>query len=290
MKGVLYRYEILEKIIEKYPNRKPNIKIIHHKENKGLGWARNTGLKQATGEYIIHIDSDDWCELDMISSLYNKATETDADIVACDYFINYENNQIYKKQNYTENVEKDSWNLWIGVLRPFCINKLIKKKIYVDNSIYPPAEISIIEDFWLMSRLFSVSKSIAYVSKALYHYWQKNTYSLTANFNEKSFKDMCWCFKSTEQFLKEKDLYQKYKEAFNTKKLNYILWLNNGKYERKLVNAICPESNKLKYIWKQPMVIMNFKTKFIYSFYFVYLGFVADILFRVKRIIKSVKR
>ncbi len=54
--------EILEKVIEKYPNRKSHLKIVHHKENKGLGSARNTGLEQATGNYILHIDSDDWCE------------------------------------------------------------------------------------------------------------------------------------------------------------------------------------------------------------------------------------
>ncbi len=73
--------QILEEVIEKYPNRKSNVKIIHYKANKGLGSARKTGLEQATGEYVLHIDSDDWVELDMVLCLYNKAIETDADIV-----------------------------------------------------------------------------------------------------------------------------------------------------------------------------------------------------------------
>ncbi len=280
--------EVLKKIIEKYPNRKPYIKILHHKENKGLGWARKTGLEKATGEYILHIDSDDWCELDMVSELYNKAKETDVDIVACDYFLNYENREVYKKQDYTENIEKDSWNLWIGVLRPYVWNKLIKRDLYLKNTIYPPIEINMPEDYWLTVRLFSVAKNINYVPKAFYHYWQENTNALTKNINKKSLEDMRWHTISTTEFLHQEGLYKKYKEAFHTKNLAYLIWLNNGKYDRKLINDTCPKVNKLKYIWKQPKVLMNFKMKIIYSFYFMHLGFVSDFLFKIKRIVKSI--
>lgn len=40
--------------------------ILHHEKNRGLAAARNTGLQAATGEYIIFIDSDDYCELTML--------------------------------------------------------------------------------------------------------------------------------------------------------------------------------------------------------------------------------
>ncbi len=256
---------ILEKIIEKYPNRKPHIKIIHHEENKGLGNARRTGLKEAKGEYIIHIDSDDWVELDIISSLYNKAKVTDADIVTCDYSVNFQNEEVYKKQNYTENVEQDVWNLWIGILRPYLCNKLVKRDLYINNAIYPPTEISIAEDYWLSVRLFSMVKKIAYVPKALCHYWLENPNSLTHNFNTKSFDDIRWCITSTTDFLHQKGLYKKYKEAFNTKKLSYLIWLNNGKYDRKLINSICSEANKLKYIWKQPYWNLDIKIEHSFS-------------------------
>ncbi len=252
---------ILQKVIEKYPNRKPNIKIIHHKENKGLGGARKTGLEDAVGDYILHIDSDDWVELNMVSELYTKAKETDADIVACDYFLSYKDKDIYKKQDYTENTEKDIWNLWIGVLRPYVWNKLIKRNLYIDYAIYPSIEISIIEDFWLMTRLFSVAKKIAYVAKAFLHYWQNNINALTKNMNEKYFRELEWLIKSTEKFLKEEGLYKKYIEAFNTKKLAYVLWFNNGQYDRKLINSICPNANKLKYIDQQPNWSPNKKGK-----------------------------
>ncbi len=258
---------ILERVIEKYPNRKPYVKIIHHKQNKGLGSARNTGLKQATGDYILHIDSDDWCELDMISSLYAKAKETDADIVACDYFLSYKEKDIYKKQDYTGNTEKDIWNLWIGLLRPYVWNKLVKRDLYVKNNIYPPIEISMIEDYWLMARLFSVTKNIAYVPKAFMHYWQENSNALTKTFNKKSFEDYRWLIATTTQFLKEKNLYKKYIDAFNTKKLAYVLWFNNGQYNRRVINSICPEANKLKYINQQPNWSIQKKKKYKLEFF-----------------------
>ena len=77
--------EILEQILSEYPQRKNQVKIIHHDTNQGLTGARNTALKYAQGEYIIHCDSDDWVDIKMYENMYNKAIETDADMVYCDY-------------------------------------------------------------------------------------------------------------------------------------------------------------------------------------------------------------
>ena len=56
------------------------IRVIH-KENGGLGFARNTGIEAATGEYIGFVDSDDFIEPTMYETLYTKATEYHADLV-----------------------------------------------------------------------------------------------------------------------------------------------------------------------------------------------------------------
>ncbi len=136
----------VEHILEKYPNRKPNVKIIHHEENRVLGWARKTGLEYATGEYILHIDSDDWCELDMVSSLYNKAKETDTDIVACDYFDSFKDKDIYKKQNYSVAIKEDLCKILSMELVPAVWNKLVKRELYIKNNLCSPTEISTSED------------------------------------------------------------------------------------------------------------------------------------------------
>lgn len=56
-------------ICEEYAQAYDNILVIH-KENAGLGMARNTGLEHATGEYVTFLDSDDWIEPDMVEQLY----------------------------------------------------------------------------------------------------------------------------------------------------------------------------------------------------------------------------
>ncbi|MEG0697951.1 MAG: glycosyltransferase [Algoriella sp.] len=81
--------ELLKGVIEKYPHRKANVKIIDHQENKGLAGARNTGVENATGEYILHVDSDDYLDLNAIDLLYTKAVETNSDIVTCNYVLEW---------------------------------------------------------------------------------------------------------------------------------------------------------------------------------------------------------
>ena len=53
---------ILENVINQYPNRQSQIKIIQHETNKGLGEARNTAVAAANGDYLFHVDSDDYID------------------------------------------------------------------------------------------------------------------------------------------------------------------------------------------------------------------------------------
>ncbi len=58
----------------------PRVKVIH-KQNAGLGYARNSGLDAAAGEYAAFVDSDDFVTQDMCEKLYDRAVKTGADIV-----------------------------------------------------------------------------------------------------------------------------------------------------------------------------------------------------------------
>lgn len=72
---------ILKRVMEDYPERKDQVRIIQHDHNRGLAAARNTALDAATSPFISHVDSDDYLSLDAIQLLVNKQVETDADIV-----------------------------------------------------------------------------------------------------------------------------------------------------------------------------------------------------------------
>lgn len=62
-----------------YATADPRIKVVH-RENGGLGPARNSGMKEATGEYIGFVDSDDWIEPEMYERLYAAAARYNADV------------------------------------------------------------------------------------------------------------------------------------------------------------------------------------------------------------------
>lgn len=55
--------------------------IVVRRKNGGLGPARNSGMKVATGDYIGFVDSDDWVDTDMFERMYRAAVTTDADVV-----------------------------------------------------------------------------------------------------------------------------------------------------------------------------------------------------------------
>ena len=55
----------------------------HIPPHHGQAVVRNTAMNYATGDYVIHVDSDDWIEPDMLERLYACAMDTKADIVCC---------------------------------------------------------------------------------------------------------------------------------------------------------------------------------------------------------------
>lgn len=66
-------------ICDEYAQRHENFRVVH-KENAGLGMARNTGLEYVNGEYVTFLDSDDWLEPDMIQQLYNGIVSQNVDV------------------------------------------------------------------------------------------------------------------------------------------------------------------------------------------------------------------
>lgn len=70
-------------LAEQYASRHTDKIRVLHQENQGLGGARNTGIKDAKGEYVAFIDSDDWIKPNMLSTLWKEIQQTGADIAVC---------------------------------------------------------------------------------------------------------------------------------------------------------------------------------------------------------------
>jgi len=73
-------------IIKEYDEKYSNFKAVYHETNSGgCAIPRNSGLKVATGKYIMFLDPDDEYAQDMCEIMYNKIEETDVDLVKCNY-------------------------------------------------------------------------------------------------------------------------------------------------------------------------------------------------------------
>ena len=82
---------ILNQLLDEYPSVKERVVILTHSENKGCAMARLEGMKRATGEYLIQVDSDDYVTPDYVEKLVTSAKKYGSDVVVCDYFYFHDN-------------------------------------------------------------------------------------------------------------------------------------------------------------------------------------------------------
>lgn len=166
--------EILKNVLEDYPLRKKQVLIISHEKNMGLPIARQSGLKVASGDYIIHCDSDDWVDVTMYEKMYNKAIEEGSDVVVCDFCSTDCENEQYSKGL----ISKERENVIVDVLLwriAGCLwNKLVRRKEYTDHDLkYPTHNMG--EDAALIVQIFWNAKRISYLPKPLYYYYTNPT-------------------------------------------------------------------------------------------------------------------
>lgn len=90
------------KMCDEYAKKDSRIKVVH-KQNAGLGYARNSGLEVATGEYVAFVDSDDYVDVTAYQVMYDEAIRTDADYVCCGYKRVKEGKSVWEYKGETSN-------------------------------------------------------------------------------------------------------------------------------------------------------------------------------------------
>ena len=179
--------DVLQNVLEEYPNRKAQVKIITHAQNKGLTGARNTALKHVSGDYIIHCDSDDWVDPQLYETMYSKAQETGADVVCCGITLEY-NGGKQKKLTIPEYSVRDLFFRSFQTV-PFnsVWNKMFRREIALDPELYLPDHITMAEDLLRTSQMFLKCRTTAFCPDVCYHYFYSNPESSTLNFSRKAF-------------------------------------------------------------------------------------------------------
>lgn len=162
-------------ILEDYPERKPNVKIIDLPENAGVANARAIGMKSATGNYFIHCDSDDWVDERMYEKMYDYAVKNQFDVCLCDYRkTNGENSiDIKSKIGYGEFDKTTIINkLLRGDFHGSLCRTLINRKLLNNDIIYPTGNMC--EDTTILMQMLYYSKRIGWMDETCYNYFYNN--------------------------------------------------------------------------------------------------------------------
>lgn len=167
----------LEKVVEKYFNRKDKIKILKHEKNEGVGKARLTGLLASNGEYVWFVDSDDWVEKNALE-LCKNSLESGVDLIMMNYIAEFENNS---KQIDLPSMNVD--NILKNELSPSLWKYIIKRDLLINNNILPIEGINYAEDFLFTAEMALVVKTHFHVCNYLYHYNCYNSHSCMQNIN-----------------------------------------------------------------------------------------------------------
>jgi glycosyltransferase involved in cell wall biosynthesis len=193
-------------ICDKYARQYPQIKVIH-KTNGGLSDARNAGLDEARGYYVIFIDSDDyWIDQNVLQNLVSLFQNQDD---SCD-FINfnrikyYQNKNIFRKwarysdEAIKENTKKDKIIALIrqGQFPMSACLKIIKKNFLIDNNIRFINGLTSEDIPWFFAAL-KCSKNFLLTNEFYYINRKQVSTSISSTFSEKRYSDISLIVENT---------------------------------------------------------------------------------------------
>jgi len=240
-------------LLEDYPSRNNQVVVINHDRNLGISKVREDGFNAAKGDYIQFVDGDDFMDINMAEVLYNKATETHADMVICDFY-RYDG-----MQSRPDSIVRGKDKLDINSVRddiinrsvpPFIWCRLIKRELLEgDEMMWPVMNLG--EDTVIGSQVAYRAIKIEYVNRPLYYY-RYNPSSVTHQFDELHCLENYESFKANVgiyiSFLEREGLSNKYSRGIVINKLrtkNRLLPLTRQRKYRRLWWSTYPEINRV---------------------------------------------
>lgn len=189
---------------DEWAKKDMRIKVVHKECNEGLGYARNTGLEIATGEFIAFVDGDDYVDAKMYKELYNEAISSLSDVVYCGVFNEKRNGKwvlksdlpqktVFEGKHQIRNIMLDfiASSPYVKQERPLRMSvwhSIYKHSLIDDNLIRFKSERDIgSEDLPFQCEFLSKSSKIVFLPEG-YYYYCLNDSSLTSTFKKEKFQ------------------------------------------------------------------------------------------------------
>lgn len=248
-----------EKICDEYKKKDRRIKVFH-KKNGGLSDARNYGVKQVSGDYLLFVDSDDYIESKLLEKLNECILLAKVDIIRFGLNIvddNYKIKFISNEKSYINKSCNDLIDQLIGTkfLEPACF--YCYNINFFKNNHFEYAKGKIHEDYGLTPLILCKTSNMSWINYNAYNYFQRNNSIVNTNDNKKNIQKAYDLLFHYDNFLSECDFNSKvYKKmlcylseslickAKYLKKEDYVKY----KYELKKRNVV---SNIYVYNYKK---------------------------------------
>lgn len=178
-------------IVEQYIKPENNVRLVH-RENGGLSAARNTGIREAKGDYIWFVDSDDWIEPNVTANLVRHAFEKELDVLCFNYQYVYldgsikccaipceEEERVYDGFQFIQSVGVRP-AAWVALYRRDHLQKWNLE--FYEGILH--------EDQEFTPRAYALAKRIAFVDEIGYNYYQREGSIMRSCRNEKRCRDL----------------------------------------------------------------------------------------------------
>ena len=279
------------KIIDKYYAKYTSIIKVINQENKGLGAARNAGLKLVTSDYVIFVDSDDYIETNMVYEMYNKILQEQADFVICGFNVVNEQYELTSK-TFPNEYEIYDFNTQMIFGNLCACNKIIKRSL-LDDDLKFRSNVWY-EDIDFSFKLFLKSKKMCILPKNLYNYLLRQGSIMNSN-NLRKNLDLIDAFNEIINYAKKNNCFEKYYNEIEFLVIDHLYIscivriltnINSTKKEKdELLNIILEyiNNNFKNYSKNKYIKLLSLNRKII--FYLIHLKFyyIVKIIFKIKK-------
>lgn len=274
--------QIMQNVLEEYPHRKPQVKVIRHETNKGVGQTRQDGIDAATGEYIIHCDPDDWVDVEYYENLYTIGSKNDTEIILGNYIEESDNRAEIKNVNFNFSKTELFHQISLQNLHMALWNKLVRADVAKRFRI--PVGVNLWEDLSIMIPILMTSDKIAFSNNGLYHYRIDNPNSIVHHYTKENSLSQIKAIENVEHILHSHNIL----EILDPKDILRLKWWS----KRFLVNTPTKENcdlwrNTFSECNKQSLTLgLDIKSKLISLLLYIQLDYLVRVTLRLNNLLK----